>query len=74
MTHETNSGAAAAPRGTGRCPICQRPPDPTFKPFCTKRCADIDLARWLTGVYRVQVNDPEDEIEEDEGPVPPTPA
>ena len=47
------------------CPICGRPATPEFKPFCTARCADVDLNRWLGGVYRVEVNDPEAEIETD---------
>ena len=32
-----------------------------FKPFCSKRCTDIDLNRWLTGVYAIPVKDDEDE-------------
>ena len=43
------------------CPICRRPADPAFTPFCSKRCADIDLNRWLTGVYAVPVKEEEDE-------------
>ena len=43
------------------CPICGKPPGPAFKPFCSKRCADIDLNRWLSGVYAVPVKDDEDE-------------
>ena len=35
------------------CPICNRPTDPKMRPFCSKRCADIDLARWLTGSYAI---------------------
>ena len=35
------------------CPICGKPVEPAFKPFCSKRCADIDLNRWLSGVYAV---------------------
>ena len=35
------------------CPICGKPAEPAFKPFCSKRCADIDLNRWLSGVYAV---------------------
>ncbi|MGA8999198.1 MAG: DNA gyrase inhibitor YacG, partial [Pseudolabrys sp.] len=35
----------------GSCPICGKPVEPAFKPFCSKRCADIDLHRWLSGVY-----------------------
>ena len=44
-----------------RCPICSKPTDTAFKPFCSKRCADIDLNRWLSGVYAVPVKDDEDE-------------
>jgi hypothetical protein len=35
----------------GRCPVCGRARDQKFKPFCSKHCADIDLARWLEGRY-----------------------
>jgi uncharacterized protein len=35
------------------CPICERPPQPKFRPFCSKRCADIDLGRWLKGAYAI---------------------
>ena len=34
-----------------RCPICGKATDPAFRPFCSKRCADVDLARWLRGDY-----------------------
>jgi len=44
-----------------RCPICGKATDQAFKPFCSKRCADIDLNRWLSGVYAVPVKDDEDE-------------
>jgi endogenous inhibitor of DNA gyrase (YacG/DUF329 family) len=33
------------------CPICKKPATPEHKPFCSKRCADIDLGRWLTESY-----------------------
>ena len=33
------------------CPICKRETDPKYRPFCSRRCADIDLGRWLTGSY-----------------------
>lgn len=36
---------------TERCPICKKPTVHTFRPFCSKHCADIDLARWLGGDY-----------------------
>lgn len=33
------------------CPICSKDTDPKYKPFCSKRCADVDLAKWLSGSY-----------------------
>ena len=44
-----------------KCPTCGKPADPKYKPFCRKRCADIDLNRWLTGVYAIPVTDDDDE-------------
>ena len=45
------------------CPICEKPTEKQFRPFCSKRCADIDLAKWFTGNYAIPADDPED-IEE----------
>lgn len=42
------------------CPICNKPTDQKFRPFCSKRCADVDLAKWLGGDYAVPSRDPED--------------
>lgn len=37
-----------------QCPVCEsRPSDPKFRPFCSKRCADVDLSRWLKGGYAI---------------------
>ena len=38
---------------TAACPICSKPADVKFAPFCSKRCADIDLSRWLKGSYAI---------------------
>lgn len=45
------------------CPICAKDSDPKYRPFCSKRCADVDLGRWLKGGYAIPSTDPED-IEE----------
>ena len=37
----------------GRCPICGREPAAPHRPFCSARCAQIDLGRWLTGAYAI---------------------
>jgi endogenous inhibitor of DNA gyrase (YacG/DUF329 family) len=34
-----------------KCPICGRPTEPDCRPFCSRRCADVDLSRWLKGAY-----------------------
>lgn len=44
------------------CPICKKPSDPKFSPFCSKRCADIDLGRWLNESYVI----PAETLEDDE--------
>lgn len=36
-----------------RCPVCKKPTVADWRPFCSKRCADIDLGRWMTGAYAV---------------------
>ncbi len=35
------------------CPICKKPINPDYKPFCSKRCADIDLGKWLNESYTI---------------------
>ena len=37
----------------GRCPICKASTVHEFRPFCSRRCADVDLARWLSGSYAI---------------------
>ena len=52
------------PRKTApKCPICGKPQDGHYKPFCSRRCADVDLHRWLSGVYAVPVTEDEEEDE-----------
>src|SRR3954468_13833060 len=43
------------------CPICGKPRVDQFRLFCSKRCADVDLNRWLKGVYAVPVTENDDE-------------
>jgi len=35
------------------CPICHRETDPKYRPFCSRRCADVDLGNWLKGAYAI---------------------
>jgi endogenous inhibitor of DNA gyrase (YacG/DUF329 family) len=46
------------------CAVCGKPTDPAYRPFCSRRCADVDLNRWLTGNYAIpgsQVGDEDDD-------------
>ena len=42
-----------------RCPICGKPSVQDYRPFCSRRCADVDLQRWLSGVYAVPAEEDE---------------
>jgi endogenous inhibitor of DNA gyrase (YacG/DUF329 family) len=46
------------------CPICGKPSEHAYRPFCSRRCADVDLARWLRGAYAI----PDAAASEDGGP------
>jgi endogenous inhibitor of DNA gyrase (YacG/DUF329 family) len=47
-----------------KCPICGRSAQAAYRPFCSRRCADVDLQRWLAGRYAISGAD---EGETDEG-------
>lgn len=47
------------------CPICGKPGVPAYRPFCSKRCADVDLARWFRGDYVIP-GAPLDDVASDE--------
>ena len=36
-----------------KCPICGRATETHYRPFCSRRCADVDLSRWLSGTYAI---------------------
>lgn len=45
----------------GKCPVCGKPAQEEYRPFCSKRCADVDLNRWLSGNYAIPA------VEDEEG-------
>jgi len=45
------------------CPLCGKPVAAAYRPFCSRHCADLDLARWLNGRYSTPSTDPEDIVE-----------
>jgi endogenous inhibitor of DNA gyrase (YacG/DUF329 family) len=64
MPKEPDKQAADPSKPRGRCPICGRPPSQETQPFCSARCRDVDLNRWLTGSYVIPGRD--DDVEDPE--------
>lgn len=58
MGQADKSATMASP--TMACPICGRPATATHRPFCSQRCADVDLSRWLGEAYRVPAAEEDD--------------
>jgi endogenous inhibitor of DNA gyrase (YacG/DUF329 family) len=50
---------------SAKCPICSRPTVPDYRPFCSRRCADVDLSRWLRSTYAIPAEDNAEASEED---------
>ncbi len=46
------------------CPICKSETVHAYRPFCSRRCADLDLGRWVTGSYAIPSDEPLDDDEE----------
>jgi hypothetical protein len=68
MPAEPKSGAGPS-KGSGKgsakpCPICGKPATEASHPFCSERCRDVDLNRWLSGSYVVPGREDEDEDQE----------
>jgi uncharacterized protein len=70
MTANDNKPAANPPARRTKerlCPICGKPRSERYAPFCSKRCADVDLHRWLKGSYVIPgVSAPREPGDEDE--------
>ena len=67
MADNENTPPEARPAQAKPCAICGKPAVARYKPFCSARCADIDLGRWLKGTYVI----PGEPVEETETGLPP---
>ena len=47
------SSTEPPPASRAKCPICNRQTEAAYRPFCSRRCADVDLSRWLGGAYAI---------------------
>lgn len=50
-----------------KCPVCGNPGSARYRPFCSRRCSDVDLHRWLTGGYAIPAAE-EDDPDADDTP------
>ncbi len=66
MTDRSDNVVPLRPRSTPRCPICKKPAAIDFRPFCSKRCADLDLHKWLNEVYVVPSVEPPEGLDGDD--------
>ena len=64
----TDKSSVAPPQSPPRrCPICKKAASVRYRPFCSKRCADLDLGHWLNEAYRIPSQRPEEEDAEEDG-------
>jgi len=57
---QKGEGGAASAAKADPCPICKKPGVKTYEPFCSKRCADVDLHRWFSGGYSIPATEEDD--------------
>ena len=65
---ENGNGHAKKIGAGGACPTCGKPAVVEYRPFCSRRCADVDLHRWFSGAYAIPGKEDEDEDGADGAP------
>ncbi|MFO1075184.1 MAG: DNA gyrase inhibitor YacG [Geminicoccaceae bacterium] len=66
MADEGTAKDEAPPPPARRCPLCGKPAEQHYRPFCSARCRDQDLLNWLGGRYAIPAQESEAEVEEEE--------
>jgi uncharacterized protein len=61
MPAKPSKDAVPRKRSGKKCPICGKPATEASKPFCSERCRDVDLNRWLSDSYRIPATKADDE-------------
>ncbi len=68
MAEKPNRAAEVVPLKSLKCPTCGKPAAADYRPFCSGRCANIDLGRWLNGDYRIPTDEAPGETPDGDGP------
>ncbi len=67
MPEKTEKPVKVVPLKKGKCPTCAKTSAAAYFPFCSKRCSDLDLGRWLDGGYRIPTNEAPSDAAPNEG-------
>ena len=61
MPAKPKKRAGSGKRPARKCPICGKPATEASRPFCSERCRDVDLNRWLSNSYVIPAAKDDDE-------------
>jgi uncharacterized protein len=61
MPAKPKKAAGSRKRPAKKCPICGKPATEASRPFCSERCRDVDLNRWLSDSYCIPAARDDDE-------------
>jgi len=64
MPARPKKSTGSGKRSAKKCPICGKPATEASKPFCSERCRDVDLNRWLSDAYVIPGGKDKDEDKE----------
>ena len=67
MPEKSEKPDKVVPLKKGKCPTCAKASAAAYFPFCSKRCSDLDLGRWLDGGYRIPTNEAPSDAAPNEG-------
>ncbi len=57
MTKKTEQAGKVVVLKKSKCPTCGKPATDKYHPFCSDRCAILDLGHWLDGAYRIPADE-----------------
>ena len=63
MPAKPKKDAGSRKRSARKCPVCGEPATEASKPFCSERCRDVDLNRWLSDSYRIPAKDDDEDAQ-----------
>jgi uncharacterized protein len=66
MAKSSNTPVTPMPAAGRNCPVCGKLATARHQPFCSARCTDIDLGRWLKGTYSIPTEEAPDDAPRDD--------